>query len=166
MSSKPFTIVFGTFETKKTANITEYLLNLIPDIKSASLPFTKIGDEEYHKATKELIDFPHLNYKKKIIVIEADIVKNRMNPNTDTTNKYACMYRFDSNIIDCSTMDNIIKNLVNNIIDISKITEDNEVFVNMFITLSIQNNIAIIEDFDIEQIINDFNNIIKNDYNL
>jgi hypothetical protein len=161
MSSKPFTIVFGTFETKKTANLVAYLLNLIPNIKEASLPFTKIGDEEFHKATKELIDFPHLNHKKEIIVVKADIVKHRMDPNTNTTNNYACIYRFDSNIIDCSTMDNIIKKLVNNIINISKECDDNEVFVNMFITLSIQNKIAILEDFDIEQILNDFNNIIK-----
>ena len=88
MSPKPNTIVFGPFETHKTAFLTAYLLNLDEDITYCALNYTKLGKEETQKATPELIGFKDIENKKGILVFDADVLKNRMNPNTDTKNKY------------------------------------------------------------------------------
>ena len=119
MSPKPNTIVFGPFETHKTAFLTAYLLNLDEDITLCSLNYTRLGDDDTQKATPELVGFKNIENAKGVLVFDADVLKNRMDSNIDTTNKYACIYRFDTNIIEPSTMDEVIKKLMNNIIDIS-----------------------------------------------
>jgi hypothetical protein len=151
MSPKPNTIVFGPFETHKTAFLTAYLLNLDEDITYCSLNYTKLGNEETQKATPELVGFKDIENKKGILVFDADVLKNRMNPNTDTKNKYACIYRFDTNIFEASIMDEIINKQMNNIIDISKTAEDIKEFIKLFIIRSIPTLIN-----DIDSVINDF----------
>ena len=152
MSPKPNTIVFGPFETHKTAFLTAYLLNLDEDITYCSLNYTKLGNEETQKATPELVGFKDIENKKGILVFDADVLKNRMNPNTDTKNKYACIYRFDTNIFEASIMDEIINKQMNNIIDISKTAEDIKEFIKLFIISSIPTLIndidSVIKDFD------------------
>ena len=152
MSPKPNTIVFGPFETHKTAFLTAYLLNLDEDITYCSLNYTKLGNEETQKATPELVGFKDIENKKGILVFDADVLKNRMNPNTDTKNKYACIYRFDTNIFEASIMDEIINKQMNNIIDISKTAEDIKEFIKLFIISSIPTLIndidSVIQDFD------------------
>ena len=151
MSPKPNTIVFGPFETHKTAFLTAYLLNLDEDITYCSLNYTKLGNEETQKATPEFVGFKDIENKKGILVFDADVLKNRMNPNTDTKNKYACIYRFDTNIFEASIMDEIINKQMNNIIDISKTAEDIKEFIKLFIIRSIPTLIN-----DIDSVINDF----------
>jgi hypothetical protein len=151
MSPKPNTIVFGPFETHKTAFLTAYLLNLDEDITYCALNYTKLGKEETQKATPELVGFKDIENKKGILVFDADVLKNRMNPNTDTKNKYACIYRFDTNIFEASIMDEIINKQMNNIIDISKTAEDIKEFIKLFIIRSIPTLIN-----DIDSVINDF----------
>ena len=152
MSPKPNTIVFGPFETHKTAFLTAYLLNLDEDITYCSLNYTKLGEEETQKATPELVGFKDIENKKGVLVFDADVLKNRMDPNTNTKDKYACIYRFDTNIIECSVMDNIFKKQMNNIIDISKTAEDIKEFIKLFIISSIPTLIndidSVIQDFD------------------
>jgi len=152
MSPKPNTIVFGPFETHKTAFLTAYLLNLDEDITYCALNYTKLGKEETQKATPELVGFKDIENKKGILVFDADVLKNRMNPNTDTKNKYACIYRFDTNIFEASIMDEIINKQMNNIIDISKTAEDIKEFIKLFIIRSIPTLIndidSVIKDFD------------------
>ena len=152
MSPKPNTIVFGTFDTHKTAFLTAYLLNLDEDIRYCALNYTKLGKEETQKATPELIGFKDIENKKGILVFDADVLKNRMDPNTDTKDKYACIYRFDTNIIEVSIMDEIIKKQINNIIDISKTAEDIKEFIKLFIIRSIPTLIndidSVIQNFD------------------
>jgi len=152
MSPKPNTIVFGPFETHKTAFLTAYLLNLDEDITYCSLNYTKLGEEETQKATPELVGFKDIENKKGVLVFDADVLKNRMDPNTNTKDKYACIYRFDTNIIECSVMDNIFKKQMNNIIDISKRAEDIKEFIKLFIISSIPTLIndidSVIQDFD------------------
>jgi hypothetical protein len=152
MSPKPNTIVFGPFETHKTAFLTAYLLNLDEDITYCALNYTKLGKEETQKATPELVGFKDIENKKGILVFDADVLKNRMNPNTDTKNKYACIYRFDTNIFEASIMDEIINKQMNNIIDISKTAEDIKEFIKLFIISSIPTLIndidSVIQDFD------------------
>lgn len=152
MSPKPNTIVFGPFETHKTAFLTAYLLNLDEDITYCALNYTKLGKEETQKATPELIGFKDIENKKGILVFDADVLKNRMDPNTDTKDKYACIYRFDTNIIEVSIMDEIIKKQINNIIDISKTAEDIKEFIKLFIIRSIPTLIndidSVIQNFD------------------
>lgn len=152
MSPKPNTIVFGPFETHKTAFLTAYLLNLDEDITYCSLNYTKLGNEETQKATPELVGFKDIENKKGILVFDADVLKNRMNPNTDTKNKYACIYRFDTNIFEASIMDEIINKQMNNIIDISKTAEDIKEFIKLFIISSIPTLIndidSVVKDFD------------------
>ena len=153
MSPKPNTIVFGPFETHKTAFLTAYLLNLDEDITYCSLNYTKLGNEETQKATPELVGFKYIENKKGILVFDADVLKNRMNPNTDTKNKYACIYRFDTNIFEASIIDEIINKQMNNIIDISKTAEDIKEFIKLFIIRSIPTLIndidSVIKDFDL-----------------
>ena len=151
MSPKPNTIVFGPFETHKTAFLTAYLLNLDEDITYCALNYTKLGNEETQKATPELVGFKYIENKKGILVFDADVLKNRMNPNTDTKDKYACIYRFDTNIFEASIMDEIINKQMNNIIDISKTAEDIKEFIKLFIIRSIPTLIN-----DIDSVINDF----------
>jgi hypothetical protein len=160
MSPKPNTIVFGPFETHKTAFLTAYLLNLDEDITYCSLPYTKLGNEETQKATPELVGFKDIENKKGILVFDADVLKNRMNPNIDTTNKYACIYRFDTNIIEPAVMDEIIKKLMNNIIDISKIAEDIKEFIKLFIISSVPTYINVIDS-----VIQDFDQSYQSNYN-
>jgi hypothetical protein len=160
MSPKPNTIVFGPFETHKTAFLTAYLLNLDEDITYCALNYTKLGNEETQKATPELIGFKDIENKKGILVFNADVLKNRMNPNTDTKNKYACIYRFDTNIFEPSVMDEIIKKLMNNIIDISKTAEDIKEFIKLFIISSIPTLIN-----DIDSVIKDFDQSYQSNYN-
>ena len=152
MSPNPNTIVFGPFETHKTAFLTAYLLNLDEDITYCALNYTKLGEEETQKATPELVGFKDIENKKGVLVFDADVLKNRMDPNTDTKNKYACIYRFDTNIIEASTMDEVIKKQMNNIIDISKTAEDIKQFIKMFICNSVPTLIndidSVIQDFD------------------
>ena len=152
MSPKPNTIVFGPFETHKTAFLTAYLLNLDEDITYCALNYTKLGKEETQKATPELVGFKDIENKKGILVFDADVLKNRMNPNTDTKDKYACIYRFDTNIFEASIMDEIINKQMNNIIDISKTAEDIKEFIKLFIIRSIPTLIndidSVIKDFD------------------
>ena len=152
MSPKPNTIVFGPFETHKTAFLTAYLLNLDEDITYCALNYTKLGNEETQKATPELVGFKDIENKKGILVFDADVLKNRMNPNTDTKDKYACIYRFDTNIFEASIMDEIINKQMNNIIDISKTAEDIKEFIKLFIISSIPTLIndidSVIQDFD------------------
>lgn len=152
MSPKPNTIVFGPFETHKTAFLTAYLLNLDEDITFCSLNYTRLGDDDTQKATPELVGFKNIENAKGVLVFDADVLKDRMDPNIDTTNKYACIYRFDTNIIEPSTMDEVIKKLMNNIIDISKTAEDIKQFIKMFICNSVPTLIndidSVIQDFD------------------
>ena len=152
MSPKPNTIVFGPFETHKTAFLTAYLLNLDEDITFCSLNYTKLGDDDTQKATPELVGFKNIENAKGVLVFDADVLKNRMDSNIDTTNKYACIYRFDTNIIEPSTMDEVIKKLMNNIIDISKTAENIKQFIKMFICNSVPTLIndidSVIQDFD------------------
>lgn len=152
MSPKPNTIVFGPFETHKTAFLTAYLLNLDEDITFCSLNYTKLGDDDTQKATPELVGFKNIENAKGVLVFDADVLKDRIDPNIDTTNKYACIYRFDTNIIEPSTMDEVIKKLMNNIIDISKTAEDIKQFIKMFICNSVPTLIndidSVIQDFD------------------
>jgi hypothetical protein len=152
MSPKPNTIVFGPFETHKTAFLTAYLLNLDEDITYCSLAYTKLGNEETQKATPELVGFKDIENKKGILVFDADVLKNRMNPNIDTKDKYACIYRFDTNIIKAFIMYEVIKKLMNNIIDISKTAEDIKEFIKLFIISSVPTYIndidSVIQDFD------------------
>jgi len=152
MSPKPNTIVFGPFETHKTAFLTAYLLNLDEDITYCALNYTKLGNEETQKATPELVGFKDIENKKGVLVFDADVLKNRMDSNTDTKNKYACIYRFDTNIFEASIMDEIINKQMNNIIDISKTAEDIKEFIKLFIISSIPTLIndidSVIQDFD------------------
>lgn len=152
MLPKPNTIVFGPFETHKTAFLTAYLLNLDEDITYCSLNYTKLGNEETQKATPELVGFKDIENKKGILVFDADVLKNRMDPNTDTKDKYVCIYRFDTNIIEASIMDEVIQKQMNNIIDISKTAEDIKEFIKLFIIRSIPTLIndidSVIQDFD------------------
>lgn len=152
MSPKPNTIVFGPFETHKTAFLTAYLLNLDEDITFCSLNYTKLGDDDTQKATPELVGFKNIENAKGVLVFDADVLKDRIDPNIDTTNKYACIYRFNTNIIEASTMDEVIKKLMNNIIDISKTAEDIKQFIKMFICNSVPTLIndidSVIQDFD------------------
>tara|TARA_B000000475_G_scaffold39700_1_gene29418 strand:+ start:5898 stop:6371 length:474 start_codon:yes stop_codon:yes gene_type:complete len=152
MSPKPNTIVFGPFETHKTAFLTAYLLNLDEDITFCSLNYTKLGDDDTQKATPELVGFKNIENAKGVLVFDADVLKDRIDPNIDTTNKYACIYRFNTNIIEASTMDEVIKKLMNNIIDISKKAEDIKQFIKMFICNSVPTLIndidSVIQDFD------------------
>ena len=152
MSPKPNTIVFGPFETHKTAFLTAYLLNLDEDITFCSLNYTKLGDDDTQKATPELVGFKNIENAKGVLVFDADVLKDRIDPNIDTTNKYACIYRFDTNIIEASTMDEVIKKQMNNIVDISKTAEDIKQFIKMFICNSVPTLIndidSVIQDFD------------------
>lgn len=152
MSPKPNTIVFGPFETHKTAFLIAYLLNLNEDITYCALNYTKLGEEETQKPTPELIGFKNIENAKGVLVFDADVLKNRMDPNIDTTDKYACIYRFDTNIIEVSIMDEVIKKLMNNIIDISKKAEDIKQFIKLFIINSVPTLIndidSVIQDFD------------------
>tara|TARA_B110000483_G_scaffold43721_1_gene54584 strand:+ start:180 stop:662 length:483 start_codon:yes stop_codon:yes gene_type:complete len=159
MSPKPNTIVFGPFETHKTAFLTAYLLNLDEDITYCALNYTKLGKEETQKATPELVGFKDIENKKGILVFDADVLKNRMNPNTDTKNKYACIYRFDTNIFEASIMDEIINKQMNNIIDISKTAEDIKEFIKLFIISSIPTLIN-----DIDSVIQDFDKSYQSNY--
>jgi hypothetical protein len=159
MSPKPNTIVFGPFETHKTAFLTAYLLNLDEDITYCSLNYTKLGEEETQKATPELVGFKDIENKKGVLVFDADVLKNRMDPNTDTKDKYACIYRFDTNIIECSVMDNIFKKQMNNIIDISKRAENIKEFIKLFIINSIPTLIN-----DIDSVIQDFDQSYQSNY--
>ena len=152
MSPKPNTIVFGPFETHKTAFLTAYLLNLDEDITFCSLNYTKLGDDDTQKATPELVGFKNIENAKGVLVFDADVLKDRIDPNIDTTNKYACIYRFNTNIIEASTMDEVIKKQMNNIVDISKKAEDIKQFIKMFICNSVPTLIndidSVIQDFD------------------
>ena len=159
MSPKPNTIVFGPFETHKTAFLTAYLLNLDEDITYCALNYTKLGNEETQKATPELVGFKDIENKKGILVFDADVLKNRMDPNIDTTDKYVCIYRFDTNIIEASIMDEIIKKQMNNIIDISKTAEDIKEFIKLFIIRSIPTLIN-----DIDSVIQDFDKSYQSNY--
>ncbi len=159
MSPKPNTIVFGPFETHKTAFLTAYLLNLDEDITYCALNYTKLGKEETQKATPELVGFKDIENKKGILVFDADVLKNRMNPNTDTKDKYACIYRFDTNIFEASIMDEIINKQMNNIIDISKTAEDIKQFIKLFIISSIPTLIN-----DIDSVIQDFDKSYQSNY--
>lgn len=159
MSPKPNTIVFGPFETHKTAFLTAYLLNLDEDITYCALNYTKLGNEETQKATPELVGFKDIENKKGILVFDADVLKNRMDPNIDTKDKYVCIYRFDTNIIEASIMDEIIKKQMNNIIDISKTAEDIKEFIKLFIIRSIPTLIN-----DIDSVIQDFDKSYQSNY--
>ena len=159
MSPKPNTIVFGPFETHKTAFLTAYLLNLDEDITYCALNYTKLGNEETQKATPELVGFKDIENKKGILVFDADVLNNRMNPNTDTKDKYACIYRFDTNIFEASIMDEIINKQMNNIIDISKTAEDIKEFIKLFIISSIPTLIN-----DIDSVIQDFDKSYQSNY--
>tara|TARA_Y100000385_G_scaffold168772_1_gene174775 strand:+ start:1033 stop:1515 length:483 start_codon:yes stop_codon:yes gene_type:complete len=159
MSPKPNTIVFGPFETHKTSFLTAYLLNLDEDITYCALNYTKLGNEETQKATPELVGFKDIENKKGILVFDADVLKNRMDPNIDTKDKYVCIYRFDTNIIEASIMDEIIKKQMNNIIDISKTAEDIKEFIKLFIIRSIPTLIN-----DIDSVIQDFDKSYQSNY--
>ena len=52
----------------------------------------------------------------------------------NTIDKYACIYRFDSNIIKCSSMKQKLKNLMSKIIKISlESTNTNDLIKNLLI---------------------------------
>jgi|TARA_Y100000389_G_scaffold125172_1_gene122519 hypothetical protein len=153
----PYTMVFGCFNTEKTAFITAYLMNLVPDVVDASLPYTKLGEKENQKATPELINYPNIDIKKGILIVDANVVKHRMKANTDTINKYACIYRFDSNIVEYNVMDEMLKELMSKIIEISVKSANSKDLVKKFI---IEMTPAIISDIEI--ISNDFTMILSN----
>ncbi|MDB4346971.1 hypothetical protein OAA30_00310 [bacterium] len=155
--NEPYTVVFGCFNSEKTAFITAYLMNLVPDIVDASLPYTKLGEKENQKATPELITYPNIDIKKGILIVDANVVKHRMKANTNTINKYACIYRFDSNIVECNVMDKMLKELMSKIIEISIKSINPEDLVKKFIIEMIP---AIISDIEI--ISNDFTTILSN----
>jgi len=64
MSFKPNTIIFGPFETQKTAFLTAYILNFDEDITYYALPYTKLEKEETQKTTLELVGFKDIENKK------------------------------------------------------------------------------------------------------
>ena len=106
-----------------------------------------------------MVGFKDIENKKGILVFDADVLKNRMNPNTDTKDKYACIYRFDTNIFEASIMDEIINKQMNNIIDISKTAEDIKEFIKLFIISSIPTLIN-----DIDSVIQDFDKSYQSNY--
>jgi hypothetical protein len=80
-----------------------------------------------------------------------------MKANTDTINKYACIYRFDSNIVEYNVMDEMLKELMSKIIEISVKSANSKDLVKKFI---IEMTPAIISDIEI--ISNDFTMILSN----
>lgn len=155
-NTEPYTVVFGCFNSKKIAFITSYLINLVPDIVNASLPYTKLGEKENQKATPELINYPNIDTKKGILIVDANLVKNRMRPDMNTIDKYACIYRFDSNIIECFLMEQKLKNLMSKIIEISVESTNSDDLIKKFINEIVPSIIS-----DIEIISNDFKNTLS-----
>ena len=155
--TEPYTMVFGCFNTEKSAFITAYLMNLVPDVIDASLPYTKLGEKENQKAIPELINYPNIDIKKGILIVDANVVKHRMQANMDTVNKYACIYRFDSNIIECNVIDKMLKELISKIIEISIESVNSKDLIKKFIIEMVP---AIISDIEI--ISNDFTTTLSN----